>query len=163
MARAAWNWLRQRLLLWAGLILVALSLLAMHQMSVPDLAGSENRPEAAPIGSQRADSMFHRSPASSMPAASGLLAPVTGGHDHAAAGPAQPSGNACHGCVNHGGMAVSCLVALALLVVGWLHARPGRLLRLRIRQRPPRVPVATVLRRWQRPSWSLVELSVNRN
>jgi hypothetical protein len=165
MRRRSWlKGLQWQLLLWAGIAVVAVSLLAMHQLSASHTAAGVTTPVVAasdrPGGHNEADlgssghahSSDHSHDADQSPYVAGA---GLGG------GPFAPVDSACPGCGEHQAMALTCLVALTSLAVGWLLAGPvqwpGLLPRYRLRRLPQ-----DVRRRWRRLPFSLVELSVSR-
>ena len=146
---------RSRLTLWLAVLVVGLSLLAMHQLS-------SNHTAADPTTSHQsatlttAGSHHH---AASHPSEAGTdhahLLPFTG-----EAHPATGDGG-CPDCASHSAMALTCMAALILLTAGLLLPCPkaGR----GILQ--PRLQPLTVLshrKRRKPPPLSLVELSVSR-
>jgi Family of unknown function (DUF6153) len=141
---------RQQLLLWAAVLAVALSLLAMHQLSINHTAADPAAGSSA-LTLGHADQDKHH-------------AAVTGDHAHAVAPgldqrPA-PAHDGCPGCAEHQAMALTCLAALVLLAVGWALRVPalGRgVLLPRVRPRP--LPPG---RRWRRTPFTLMELSISR-
>lgn len=141
---------RARLGLLLGVVAVALSLLAMHQLS-------SNHTAADPTAS----TMVVMSPTVSHHAGHQVGA---GGHAHlpAASADAHPASgdDVCPSCAEHSVMALTCLAALILLAVGWVLNRPAawrgvRLPRLQLRAA---TPPSTWLP-WPR---SLTELSISR-
>jgi hypothetical protein len=143
--------LRQQLLLWVGVVAVALSLLAMHQLSLNHTAASPLAvADAAGPGRSVADGHEH---------AGQHLAP---GAEH----PAEPvvegtvSHDGCPGCAQHQAMMVTCLVALILLATGWLLRGPsaGRIVRVA----PLVHRLILAVPRWRPPPRTWIELSVSR-
>jgi hypothetical protein len=147
--------LRRQLLLWAGVLAVALGLLAMHHMSrnhvVADpFAGSQGQVHSEPAGD-------HGHPAAAVLAVDNL-------QPHPAGSTSQHSseiGDTCPGCGAHQAMSLTCLVALALVAVSALRRLPQRGLGVLVR------PVfrAVLSRRgtWRaRPALTLMEISVSR-
>jgi hypothetical protein len=142
----------QQLLLLAGVFAVALSLLAMHQLSL-----NHHAAEPTDIGTQASASSRHvdRHDAAAIDDDHTHLVPLTvDGH------PSHNNG-VCPGCNGHHAVTLTCLAALILLAVGWVLRRPAKWRGVRL----PRT-MTQVLRRpnltWIRPAFTLVELSVNR-
>lgn len=139
----------QRQLLFAGVFAVALSLLAMHQLSM-------NHHAADPTGTgMHASASFGHIDRHDVAAVDG---------DHTHLGPLVVDGHpwhdkgGCPGCSEHA-MALTCLAALTLLAVGWLLRRPTEWRGLRLAQVVPRLRPS---RGWMRQPLTLVELSVSR-
>lgn len=146
---------RQRLWLLLGVVAVALSLLAMHQLSSNHTAADP----AATVDATTAhlsSAFFH---------VDGHQ-PGTGGSDHAhltaSTGDVHPASEAggCPGCADHSAMALTCLAALVLLVAGWVLTCPVAWRGLRLRRLLPLV--LTERRSWLPWPRSLAELSVSR-
>lgn len=143
--------LRRQVGLLLAAVAIALSLLALHQLSsnhtVAGTSAALDRAAAQPV------------------AVAGLgTHHVPDGHAHAqqlsvAGDDHRPLGDDCPGCADHQAM-LTCLAALILLVVGWVLSRPVEWRGVRLRRRtlpaagpaPPKTP----------RSLSLVELSVSR-
>ena len=149
---------RQRLWLLLGVVAVALSLLAMHQLSSNHTAAGPAAPGSPAAATDAAHEM-------SVGHADSHEADI-GGADHthltASAGDGHPASEdgGCPGCADHSAMALTCLAALVLLMGGWMLTRPlaGRGLWLR-----RLVPLLVVERRsWRPRPRSLAELSVSR-
>lgn len=144
--------LRQQLLLWAAVVVVALGLLAMHQLSLNHTAAGSAAGSAAAAVAAHPEQHGH---SDSGPAADGHAHPaLVAVGDHPSSG-----ADTCPGCADHV-MALTCLAALALLAVGWALRRPVvwrgvRLPRLVWRPLPPDP-------RWRRAPLTLVELAVSR-
>lgn len=141
---------RQQLLLWAGIVVVALSLLALHQLSLNHTVAD---PRASHTSVAAASHLDHHE----------LGGSEVGDHAHLVATVDQhPSSTdeGCPGCAGHHVMALTCLAALILVAVGWALSGPieWRGLRLRpllqwqVSGPPP----------WRPPMVSLVELSISR-
>jgi len=146
---------RSRPILWLAVLVVGLSLLAMHQLSSNHTAADPaSSHESAAVTT--AGSGHH---ADGHPSETGAdhahLLPTTG-EEH----PASEQGG-CPGCAGHSAMALTCLAALILLAAGLLLPRPsaGRGI-LQPRQTPLTVP--DLRNRCKPPPLSLVELSVSR-
>ena len=136
------------MLLWAGAVAVALSLLAMHQMSVNHTAAASSNTVLAAVTGGHTDDVgaAHHI---------GDLAPVS------ATTGVDPAVDGCPGCTEHHVMALTCLVALALLAVTWLLRGPAPWTGWQPRRWAAAAqPVAHV--RWRPPPLSLVELSISR-
>ena len=142
---------RSRPILWLAVLVVGLSLLAMHQLSSNHTAASHESATVTTAGSG------HH--AAGHPSETGAdhahLLPTTG-EEH----PASEQGG-CPGCAGHSAMALTCLAALILLAAGLLLPRPsaGRGI-LQPRQTPLTVP--KLRHHFKPPPLSLVELSVSR-
>lgn len=142
--------LRQQLLLGAAVLAVALSLLAMHQLSINHTA-ADPAAGSSIVTLGHADKDHHH-------------AGVTGAHAHMTAPPIgqhpAPAHDGCPGCAQHQAMALTCLAALVLLTVGWALLVPARwrgVLLRRLRQHS-----LSASRRWRCPPFTLVELSISR-
>ena len=142
--------LQRQLLLWAGVVVVALSLLAMHQLSI-------NHTAAAPAAGSSVVTREHIDQGKHHAA-------VTDDHAHLAT-PAldhqpAPAHGGCPGCAEHQAMALTCLAALVLLAIDWALRTPipWRGLRLPL-LRPRTLPPSP---RWRPPPFTLVELSISR-
>jgi hypothetical protein len=149
------------LLLWAGVALVAVSLLAMHQLSASHTAAGATTVVAAPdrLGGYAAADLGSSDHAPSSDRGHGKDQSSVGGAG-LGGGPSAPVDGACPGCGEHQAMALTCLVALTSLAVGWLLAGPVQWPGLLARHRVRRLPQD--LRRWRRLPFSLVELSICR-
>ncbi len=159
---------RQRLWLLLGVLAVALSVLAMHQLSSNHTAAG---PPAAQVPG--ATDSAHLTPTSGAhadphaPDAGGPApAHLTGASDHAplpvASGDGHPASEdgGCPGCADHSAMTLTCLAALVLLLGGWMLTRPRLWRGLWLRRV---VPLLMVDRRsWAPRPRSLVELAVSR-
>lgn len=150
---------RQRLWLLLGVLAVALSLLAMHQLSSNHTAADPPAAQVSVATDAAHLTLNPRVHADTHAAGNGGTdhphLTVTSGDEHPAS-----EGGGCPGCADHSAMALTCLAALVLLLAGWLltRPRPGRGLWLR-RQ----VPLLTVDRRsWVLRPRSLAELAVSR-
>lgn len=155
--RSSLRGLQRQLLLWAGVVAVALSLLAMHQLS-----GNHTAAGAPPPVSQVSGAGGHA------PAHIDDAGQLHGGdHPHAAtsltaAADGLPApGYACPDCGGHQAMMLTCLAALALLAVGLSLTRPARWPGRLPRRWRWTQPAAWRLRRHP-PPLSLVELSISR-
>lgn len=144
---------RQRLWLLLGVLAVALSLLAMHQLSSNHTAAGPSETHS-PV----ATDTMHLTEVSSSHGST--HAADTHPHLSVAPGDSQ-SAPGCPGCADHSAMAMTCLAALVLLIGGFMLTRPrlGRGLWLR--------PVLTLLVMVDRRPWaprprSLAELAVSR-
>jgi hypothetical protein len=146
---------RSRLVLWLAVLVVGLSLLAMHQLS-------GNHTAADPASSHQPSTVTS---AGSAHHAAGQLSET--GADHAdllpVTGVAHPASeqDGCLDCAGHSAMALTCLGALVLLTAGHLLRRPtaGRGI-VRPRLQPLTAP--DLRNRRKPPPLSLVELSVSR-
>lgn len=147
---------RHRLWLLLGVLAVALSLLAMHQLSSNHTAAGPSETHS-PV----ATDTMHLTEVSSAHGSTHAA------DDHprlsVAPGGSQPASGdrGCPGCADHSAMAMTCLAALVLLIGGFMLTRPrlGRGLWLR--------PVLTLLVTVDRRPWaprprSLAELAVSR-
>ena len=146
--------LRQQVWLLLAVVAIALSLLAMHQLSsnhtvVSIPSSTEDIAQSAAVAGPDA---HHRADA----ATAGHGQQISGtGHD-------DPSnGGDCPGCVGHEAMALTCLAILILVIAGWVLSRPAAWRGVRLRRRqlsPPAVAPPF----WIPRSLSLLELSVSR-
>lgn len=146
---------RRQLLLWAAMVVVALSLLAMHQLSGNHVAADPTPSTAAHLGAASAQgaTFAHQT----WGTGHGHARPTAAAVDRSA-----PMDAGCHACGGgHQAMALTCLAALALLVAGWPLRGPQRRRDLISSLRVPISP-SRLLRRWARPPLSLVQLSVSR-
>lgn len=155
---------RSRLILWLAVLVVGLSLLAMHQLSSNHTGANPASSDTATLtvaGSSN-HAADHPSETEHRDGRQGLL-----GADHAhllpMAGEEHPGSEqgGCPGCAGHSAMALTCLAALILLAAGLLLPRPtgGRGILL---PRPKPLPVLNLRNRCKPPPLSLVELSVSR-
>jgi hypothetical protein len=153
MGRTVTAALRQKLLLWVGVVAVTLSLLAMHQLSLNHTAASprsvleSSGSTTGSIAGDHAHDGQHLLPGADHPA------------ELAVAG--TTSEDACRGCAQHHMMVLTCLAALILLVTGWLLRRPPAAHRIRVTPLV-RCPLATAVLQWKPPPLSWIELSVSR-
>jgi hypothetical protein len=157
--RSAWLYRLQRpLLLWTGVVAVALSLLAMHQMSVNHTAADPKPPAVSSVSADR-----HAAGPAHSHAESAAVAHTPAGTVQVAAGDRSLTAleDSCPGCAEHHSMALTCLVALTLLAVAWLLRVPVRWPGL-LARRPMRALLQTWRSRWIPPPLSLVELSISR-
>ena len=151
------------MLLWVGVVVVALSLLAMHQLSTSHTAAGATTPVVAspdPLGGHTAEDVASFDHAHSSDHGHGIDPLYVGGAG-LGSGPSTPVGNECPGCGEHQAMALTCLVALISLALGWLLAGPVRWPGLLPRQLV-RGLLQDARHRWRRPSLRLVELSISR-
>ena len=141
--------LRRQVGLLLAVVAIALSLLAMHQLSSNHTVAGTGAPWDAAGGVESV-------------AVTGVESHhLADGHWHPAATEGRSSaGSDCPGCADHRAMVLTCLAALILLVVGWVLVQPfaWRGVRLRRLMRPP----TTTPRTWTPPTLSLAELSVSR-
>ena len=149
--------LQRQLLLWAGVLAVALRLLAMHQMSGNHTAADPMPPVGVYLDADSGPAGGHVDPAARSGAADHTHLQIAGSTDHHSA----PAGDACPGCGEHQAMALTCLVALTLLAVGWLLHGPVRWPGLLARPLA-RAALNDRSNRWSRPPMTLMELSVSR-
>lgn len=158
MRRSVWlHRLQRPLLLWTGVVAVALSLLAMHQMSVNHTAAgpqpfavssiSADRHAVGPAHNHSESATINHTPAGTVRVAA-VDRSLTALDD------------ACPGCAEHA-MALTCLVALTLLAVSWLLRGPVQWPGL-LARRPRRALLQAWRWRWRPPSLNLVELSISR-
>jgi hypothetical protein len=128
--------LRQRLQLLLGILAVALSLRAMHQLSADGTVSQLRHDQMGTASSDHAH----------------LVTSSWAGH------PSQATD--CPGCPDHRAMALTCLAALVMMALSWVLAQPSerRVARLRRSLLQPRLPAV----RWHPLPLSLVELSVSR-
>ena len=103
--------LQRQLLLWAGVLAVALSLLAMHQMSGNHIAAGPMPPTGVHLDADSGPAGQINTTARSGTADHTHLQIAGSVHDPA------PAGDDCPGCGEHQAMAMTCLVALILLAV----------------------------------------------
>ena len=150
---------RQRLWLLLGVLAIALSLLAMHQLSSNHTAAG---PPAAQESVATGDAHLTLNPVMHVD----THAAGTGGTDHAhlsvASGDGHPASEdgGCPGCADHSAMALTCLAALVLLLGGWLLTRPRLGRGLWLRRVVPLLMVDS--RSWAPRPRSLAELAVSR-
>ena len=147
--------LQRQLLLWAGVLAVALSLLAMHQMSGNHIAADPMPPAGVHLDADTGPAGGHVDTVQSGTADHTHLQIAGSVHDPA------PAGDACPGCGAHQAMALTCLVALILLAAGWLLRGPVRWPGLLARHLN-RTVLTDRSNRWSRPPITLMELSVSR-
>jgi hypothetical protein len=144
------------MLLWASVLAVALSLLAMHQMSGNHIAADPMPPTGVHLHADSGPAAGHVDPAGRSRTADHTHLQIAGSvHDPA------PADDDCPGCGEHQAMVLTCLVALILLAVGWLLRRPGRWPGLLARHLV-RTVLTDRINRWSRPPITLMELSVSR-
>jgi len=158
--------LRRQVWLLLAVVVIALSLLAMHQLSSNHtVAGTSSKIEgtAAPAG--LAGQISHHPGDDRLIHVHAHDEHAIDGHAHGQQVRATALDHAagdgdCPDCAHHQAMALTCLAALILFVAGWVVSRPaawrGVLLR-RLIQKPE-----TVAEPWRRHSLSLRELSVSR-
>lgn len=137
---------------------IGLSLLSMHQMSVNHTAAdptplavsfvSADRHDVGPTHSHVQSATVTHTPAEALhvPAIDRSLTALE---------------EACPDCAEHHAMALTCLVALTLLVVAWLLRGPVRWPGL-LSRRPTRALPQAWRSRWRPPPLNLVELSISR-
>lgn len=142
---------RQQLLLWVGVVAVSLSLLAMHQLSLDHTA-------AGPLPVVEASDSISQSWAVS-DRGHGVQHLLPGVDHPAEAAASSTPHDACPGCSQHA-MVLTCLVALVLLVTGWLLRGPPTSHPVPATHRRDRVGVAVT--RWTPPPRTWIELSVCR-
>lgn len=153
MGRTATAVLRQQLLLWVGVVAVALSLLAMHQLSLNHTAASplpvleSSGSTTGSVAGDHAHDGQHLLPGADHPATAAVDGEIS---DHG-----------CPGCAQHHMMVLTCLAALILLVTGWLLRRPPAAHRIRVTPLV-RCPLATAVLQWKPPPLTWIELSVSR-
>lgn len=156
MYRSAWlHRLQRLLLLWTGVVATALSLLAMHQMSVNHTAAD---PTSVAVSSATADR--HAADPTHSHGQSTTAAHTPAGTSHSAAGLTAPE-DACPDCAEHHAMALTCLIALTMLSVTWLLRGPVRWPGL-LARRPTRALLQVWRLRWKPPPLNLVGLSISR-
>jgi hypothetical protein len=151
-------------LLWAGVALVAVSLLAMHQLSASHTAaGATTRVVAAPDrpGGHTAADLVSSSHAHGTDQGHGVDQSSYVGGAGLGGGPSALVDSACPGCGEHQVMALTCLIVLTSLAVGWLLAGPVQWPGLLPRRRVHRL-AQDVRRGWRRLPFRLVELSICR-
>ena len=142
---------RQQLLLWAGIVMVALGLLAMHQLS---LNHTIVNPGASHASAALAPAHLDQHASDDGHAA---------GHAHLVATLDQSprSGDAgCLGCGEHHAVTLTCLAMLTFVAVGWALSGPIEWRHVRLRplfaRKLPEPP------RWTPLPLSLTELSISR-
>ncbi|HEU4545604.1 MAG TPA: hypothetical protein VFR88_04860 [Microlunatus sp.] len=146
---------RPRMILWLAVLVVGLSLLAMHQLS-------SNHTAADPTSTHDTASL---TTADSHHHAAGHASVTGAGHAHLLpmAGEEHPGSEqgGCPGCAGHSAMALTCLAALILLAAGLLLRGPsgGREI---LQRRPTPLTVPNSRNGRRPPPLSLVELSVSR-
>lgn len=145
---------RQRLWLLLGVVAMALSLLAMHQLSSNHTAAGHPASPSSTDATLLMSAVHAESHEDAVGGDHAHLTPSTGvGHPVSEVG-------GCLGCADHSEMGLTCLAALILLMSGWVLTRPGagpgvwvrRLLHLRLAQRNS----------WLPQPRSLAQLSVSR-
>ena len=150
------------MLLWVGVAVVAVSLLAMHQSSASHTAAGPITPNVASSDGPGSHTAADIGSSDHMPGSdSHSVDQSYAGGAVFGGGPSTPIDSDCPGCGAHQTMALTCLVALTSLAVGWLLARPTRWRRLLPRYSVRGFP-QDVRCLWQRPPSSLVELSISR-
>jgi len=147
--------LQRQLLLWAGVLVVALGLLAMHHMSrnhiaADPFAGSHAHAKSQSVGE-------HLTQAAAVGTVDHPQLQPTGSTSHHS----DDAGETCPGCAAHQAMSLTCLVALTLLAVSVLQRAPlggpGLLVRPLFRA------VLGDRGTWRaRPPLTLMEISVSR-
>lgn len=160
--------LRQSRWLLLAVLVTALSLLAMHQLSSEHTAvGSPGtRPASDAAGTAQAGTGLHVTVG--VPYAVAGAPPLS---EHAPAAPRHHQTGAgvpdhhsdagdCPGCAHHQMMALTCLAALVLLAVGWVLTRPAAWRGVRVRH-VVAAPAAGGPQR-QRRALSLSELAISR-
>ena len=143
---------RQQLLWGAGVVVITLSLLIMHQLSLNHTAADPTADgmQVSSIGSTHLD---HHDRVAIEDDHTHLLPLVADGQ------PAHDNG-ACLACNGDHAMVLTCLVALILLAVGWLLRRPAEWRGVRL---PHVVPLLLGPDQGRMPPpLTLVELSVSR-
>lgn len=142
----------RRLLLTVSLLVVALSIVGMHQLSV-----GHNVPTGPTASSAHAEPVDHAGSGEMLP----MGAEQAGGHLEAGT-PGGGTGEVCPDCADHQMAFGSCLLALTLLVLRWLLAppRPSHVLPFLLPRLAP--PLAVPLVGRVVPPLSLAELSVRR-
>ena len=160
------SWLRH-LLLGLSLVVVMLSIVGMHQLSVGHdvatgqhsvAAGGQHGAHEHAAASNHLDPAAHSHGSDSVVAVAGV--DLSAGH--AASGGAGLAADDCPTCGDHDMALGSCLLALTLLVLSWALLPP------RLRQLPPflrlQLPLALVRPSYVRmvPALSLAELSLRR-
>jgi hypothetical protein len=141
--------LRQRLQLLLGILAVALSLRAMHQLSADHTAAD---PHVSAHAAGTVSQLRHDQMGTASSDHAHLVTSSWAGH------PSQATD--CPGCPDHRAMALTCLAALVMMALSWVLAQPSerRVARLRRSLLQPRLPAV----RWHPLPLSLVELSVSR-
>ena len=160
--RRSWlNDLQRQLLLWAGVVTVALSLLAMHQLSGGHTAADPMPPTATQPDRLGGHTTAYVASSDHAHSADHARSQLRAGATTLKSESSAPIDDGCPGCAEHQAMALTCLIALTLLAVGWLLAGPVRWPGL-----VPRPRAQTLSQdRWRRrhpPALRLVELSVSR-
>lgn len=155
--------LRRHVWLLLAVVAIALSLLAMHQLSSNHtVAGTSATTEhaAAETGAVAGSDAHHLADGHQLDGHTHQLDGHTHGQQLSVAADDQRTHDGdCPGCAGHQ-MALTCLAAWILLVVGWVVSRPAawRGVRLRRLMLPPPARAFS----WIPGSMSLVELSVSR-
>ena len=146
---------RPRLILWFAVLVVGLSLLAMHQLSGNHTAAEPTTTHDT-ASLTTADSHHHAAGHASDPGAGHAHLLPMAAEEH----PGSEQGG-CPDCAGHSVMALTCLAALVLLAAGMLLPRPTRGRGILQRRLTP-LTVANLRNRCKPPPLSLVELSVSR-
>lgn len=145
---------RQQLVLWTGIVAVALSLLALHQLSLNHTVAD---PSASPVSVNAAVNRHADVDPDGLGA--GMAADPT--HRGAVVDQTPGSGpDGCPGCVDHHTAALTCLAVLIVVAIGWALAGPVEWRGLRLRVLLPRLLPEPPQRRPL--PLSLVELSIRR-
>jgi hypothetical protein len=142
---------RQQLLLWTGIVVVALSLLILHQLSLNHTVADPSATSGSAVAAV-AHVEHHE-------AGGGAV----GDHAHLVAAVDQHPWSAdggCPGCAGHHVMALTCLAVLIFVAIGWALSGPIEWLGVRLRPLLPRgLPEPPG---WRPTSLTLVELSISR-
>ena len=138
---------RQPLLLCAGIVVVAVALLGLHQLSLNHTAAGPSARSAA-----AAAQLGHHDAGGEVGDHAHLVAPAEE-HPWSAV-------DGCPGCAGHQVMALTCLAVLMVVAIGWALAGPVEWPGLRLRPRLMRLLPRPPCRR--SPRVNLVELSISR-
>lgn len=145
---------RSRLTLWLAVLVVGLSLLAMHQLSGNHTAASSHQSPTVTVTAN--GSRHHRA---------GHAVELSTDHAHllpiAGEGFPAPHQGGCPDCAGHSAMALTCLAALILLTASLLLTRP-RVGRGILQLRRQLLGALSLRNCCKPPPLSLVELSVSR-
>jgi hypothetical protein len=142
---------RQQLLLWAAIVVMALSLLALHQLSLNHTVADPSASSGSAVAA--AARLDHHQLGGGALGDHVQLTPASDQHPRSA-------DDGCPGCVGHHVMALTCLAALILVAIG--RALTGPIEWRGVRLRPPLRWTLPEPPRWRPPVLSLVELSISR-
>lgn len=145
----------QRRDLLLAVIVIALSMLAMHQLSINHTA-AQPAATSGTLAGHRTPSTQIDSPHYPLGHGADLGHAQLVGSDIGQPGSQDSS---CPGCGDHHLMALTCLAALILLAIGWVGTAPTTGRGVRLRRHRPRAPLLPL---WLPRPRSLHELSISR-